>query len=98
MSENDIATLYLKSFFNSLKLILENLMPEEIKSQIVHQNMSSQYKQQEIYLNEELKMLSEMVKNQRDAVLSLDVIRAAIAKLYDSVPERKPFSDEKLPD
>ena len=41
MSENDVVTLYLKSFFNSVKNVLENIVPEEVKSQIVHQNMSS---------------------------------------------------------
>ena len=44
----------------------------------------------------EISKLSELVRNQRDAVESLDEIRATSAQMFDAVLNREPSSVEKI--
>ena len=43
----------------------------------------------------EINKLSEFVRNQRDAVVSLDEIRATSAQMFDAVLNREPSCAEK---
>ena len=44
----------------------------------------------------EISKLSELVRNQRDAVVSLDEIRATSAQIFDAVLNREPSRVDKL--